>query len=69
MTRSTLTIAQSVVKQLKDETKVFLDRIENFELRITHEEREPECHCYCVGDQADASDCPLHGRTNVQTNE
>lgn len=23
---------------------------------------EPECRCYCVGDQADASDCPLHRR-------
>ena len=23
---------------------------------------EEECHCYCVGDQADASDCPLHGK-------
>ena len=22
---------------------------------------EPECNCYFSGDQADASDCPLHG--------
>lgn len=22
---------------------------------------EPECNCYCVGDQADASACGLHG--------
>ena len=25
-------------------------------------DHEPECHCYCVGDQADASDCKLHRR-------
>ena len=23
---------------------------------------EPECNCYISGDQADASDCPLHRR-------
>lgn len=28
---------------------------------------EPECGCYCVGDQADASDCDLHGLHRITT--
>jgi hypothetical protein len=29
--------------------------------KIRFEQSEPECECVCVGDQADASGCQLHG--------